>query len=225
MKPGTVVITRQYGLGLYMYPHRRHVRSNTMCSFLRKKNKQIYHLPYSVFEPYTNYCWQCDSSVDSSFNNTCSICHWVICPSCGACREPSCSSDALLLLDMSEPDNWEKVTGLDIDSFFDGLSTSRYQYLGQEEYKEAEMCCMALMNHKIQPLLIVDNFDMVLVYVEKSKIIEAEKIIKSIGGNLIPQIVFNKAHVSDSYTSGSCVLCGEVTDGDMLCPMCTNNVD
>ncbi len=29
MKPGTAVITKQYGLGLYMYPHKRPVRSNT----------------------------------------------------------------------------------------------------------------------------------------------------------------------------------------------------
>lgn len=224
MKPGTVVITKQHGLGVYMYPHKRPVRSNTMCSFLRKKNKQIYHLPFSAFESYKNYCWSCDGSVDSDVNATCSICHWVICPACGACADPHCSPDSLLLLDMSDPRDWEKVTGFDIDSFFDGCYESKYHYLGQEEYEEIEKCCKALMSHEIQPLLVVDNFDMILLYVEKNKKDEAEEVIISIGGSLIPPIIFNNPDDSD-YPSDSCIFCGEPTDGDMLCPMCADNID
>lgn len=225
MKPGTVVATRQYGVGIYMYPHRRPVRSNTLCSFLRKKNKQIYHLPFSAFEPYMNYCWNCECSIDSSANATCSVCHWVVCPTCGACQEPDCSSDSLLLLDMSEPNNWKKAIGFDIDSFFDGLSGSKYHYLGQEEHREVERCCKALMRHDIRPLLIVDNFDMILIYVEKDKKIEAEEILKSIGGNLIPPIVFSSINKAASCSSGSCIICGEPTDGEMLCSMCSENVE
>lgn len=221
MKPGTVVITKQYGLGLYMYPHKRPVRSNTMCSFLRKKNKLIYHLPFSAFEPYKSHCWSCESSVDSDVDTTCSVCHWVKCPECGACKPPSCYPDSLLILDMSDPSNWEEVTGVDIDSFFDGFSQNKYNYLGQEEYEEVEKCCKALISNKLQPLLIVDNFDMILMYIEKSKETEAEEIIRSIGGNLIPQIAFNNLPNTDS----SCIFCGEPTDGDMLCPMCANNID
>jgi hypothetical protein len=225
MKLGTVVMTKQYGLGLYMYPHKRPVRSNTMCSFLRKKNKMIYHLPFSAFESYKNYCWSCDSSVDSNTDATCSVCHWVKCPVCGECRNPYCSPDSLLVLDMSDPNNWEKVTGFDIDSFFDGLSESKYHYLGQEEYEEIEKCCKALISHEIRPLLIVDNFDMILMYVEKNKKNEAEEVIIAIDGNLIPPIVLKKPFAADPSSSGSCIFCGEPTDGNMLCPMCADNID
>lgn len=225
MKPGTVVVTKQYGLGLYMYPHKRPVRSNTMCSFLRKKNKMIYHLPFSAFEPYKNYCWSCDSSVDSSVDPTCSVCHWVKCPVCHKCKDPDCSPDSLLVLDMSDPNNWEEVTGFDIDSFFDGLYESKYCYLGQEEYEEIEKCTKALISHDIHPLLVVDNFDMILLYVEKNKKIKAEEAIRSVSGNLIPPIVFDNVCDTDYCSSGSCIFCGEETDGDMLCPMCAGNVD
>lgn len=225
MKPGTVVTTRQYGTGMYMYPHEKPVESGTICSFLCRKDKLIYHLPFSTFEPYKDYCWSCDSSVDSSLDLTCDICHWVKCPHCGACKPPECYADSLLLLDIAEPENWEQVTGFDIDSFFDSISESKFHYLGQEEYGEVERCCKALMEYKIRPLLITDDFGMILVYVEKSKEIVAEEILLDIGGSLIPPIILYNPADLERCNTGSCVICGEPTyDGETLCPVCADNI-
>ena len=224
MKLGTVVVSKEYGPGIFMYPHKRPVESDTMCSFLCKKNKLIYHLPFSAFEPYKNYCWSCDSSIDSYIDSTCNICHFVKCPVCGACKAHKCESASLQILDISDPSDWESITGFDIVTFFDGISESKYHYLGQEEYEEVERCCMALMDYNIQPLLIVDDFGMILVYVEKKEESESERIMLDIDGNLIPPIAFNNTIDMDCDSSGSCVICGEPTDdGDTLCPICADS--
>lgn len=208
MKPGAVVTTRQYGTGIYMYPHSKPVIGDTVCSFLCRKNKRIYHLPFSAFEPCEDSC----RSYNGSFGNT-----W----------EPSeFSAGPIQILDISEPEDWEKVTGFDIDSFFDSISGSKFHYLGQEEYPEVERCCKALMEYKIRPLLIVDDFGMLLVYVEKSKEIVAEEILLDIDGSLIPPIILCDPNDMERCGTGSCVICGEPTyDGDTLCPICADNID
>ena len=208
MKPGTVVTTKQYGTGIYMYPHSKPVKGDTICSFLYRKNNKVYHLPFSAFET----CEDSDGSYDSSFSSV--------------CKPSECCADSIQVLDISDPEDWERVTGFDIDSFFDSISGSKYHYLGQEEYEEVERCCEALMEYKIHPLLVVDDFGMILVYVEKNKEIIAEEILLDIGGSLIPPIILCDPNDMERCGTGSCVICGEPTyDGDTLCPICADNID
>jgi hypothetical protein len=35
-------------------------------------------------------CWGCHSSVDNSFDYECNTCGWIICSSCGACKQGGC---------------------------------------------------------------------------------------------------------------------------------------
>ena len=44
----------------------------------KKTEKQV--------EAYSNYCWRCKDSINSSYCSRCSDCGWYICINCGACK-------------------------------------------------------------------------------------------------------------------------------------------
>jgi len=45
---------------------------------------------------YKNFCWKCGyKPLETKNHETCSTCHWLICPECGACRKPECTTDGI----------------------------------------------------------------------------------------------------------------------------------
>ncbi len=222
MKLGAVVWTKETELGIYLYPHDRPVQSNTICSILSKQDELIYHVPYNAIKSYRNQCWHCHTVVKGDVDATCSICHWVKCSVCGACKRPSCSPDSLQILDATEPSNWMLVTGFDIDSFYDYFENDKYERLAKGSIEEVESYCEALIKNQLRPLLIIERDGLISIYVEIDNIPKAKETIDFIDNDMDDDDI-----IAEYYgRSGSCILCGDPTDdGDMFCPLCANNID
>lgn len=48
------------------------------CLFVvKKEGEQV--------SAYTNHCWNCSATIDSSYCERCEDCRWYICENCGAC--------------------------------------------------------------------------------------------------------------------------------------------
>lgn len=50
---------------------------------------------YGEVEAYTNHCWSCGSTIDSSYCYKCRTCGWYICRTCGACKSSCRNSDPI----------------------------------------------------------------------------------------------------------------------------------
>jgi hypothetical protein len=207
-----------------LYPHSRPVQYNTLCSVLSKGNGLIYHVAYNDIKSYRNQCWHCHTVVNGDVDETCSICHWVKCSVCGTCKRPSCAPDSLQILDVSYPSNWEAVTGFDMDSFFNYFENYKYECLEEGNIEKVESYCEALIKNKLHPILIINSAGLVSLYVELDNLYNAKEIVLGINAELYNNI---EDDILDSYfgPSGFCAFCGEPTDGDMLCPVCANNID
>ena len=225
MKLGAVVWTKETELGLYLYPHSRPVQRDTICSILSKQNELIYHVPYNAIKTYRNQCWHCHTVVKGDVDATCSICHWVKCSVCGACKRPSCSPDSLQILDESEPRNWAEVTGFDVDSFYDFFENDKYERLEKGNLEKIESYCEALIRNQLHPLLLIDNAGVVSIYAGIDNLHKAKEVVSTI--NEVLCINMDNDDSPDSYLRQPdvCAFCGEPTDGNMLCPVCADNID
>jgi len=226
MKIGTVVKTRITGLGIYMYPHEMPVEPDTICSVMSGKKNRIFHLPYSEIIPYNNVCWRCGCHVDSANEDTCPTCHWVTCPHCGACKRPQCESDGVIVLDANDPHGWEETTGFYYEDFFDDYANDEYYYLGQGLTEDVEKSYLELQKHQLQPVIVVNNYAIVSLYIENKYKQMARSTIHKLNIRLTYSIIDDMVFGDYSYSpSGECIFCGSSTYGDTLCPTCANNVD
>jgi len=227
MKIGTVVKINITDLGVYMYPHQKPVEPDTICSVLNRKKNRIFHLPYSSIIPYKNVCWRCGYDVDSTNEDTCSTCHWVTCAHCGACKRPQCESDGVIVLDANDPHGWEETTGFYYEDFFDDYVNNKYYYLGQGHTQDVEKSYLEFQKHQLQPVIVVNKYAIVSLYIENKYKNMARSIINKLNVRLTYSIIDDIFSNDYSYnrSSGGCIFCGSTTYGDTLCPTCANNVD
>lgn len=231
MKVNTIVYTKATGLGIFMYPHTTPVEPNTICSVLSRKSNKIYHVPFSNIKPYQNVCWCCHGDgVDSLVDPTCPKCHWVICPDCGACRKFECEEDGIIVLDANDPYGWQETTGYYYEDFLDVYRNEDYDSLGQGSPDDIEKCYLALLNHQLQPIIVVDIDDIgdnviISLYIDKNDFVEAAEIIDSLNIKITYDMFDMSFIYLDSDERGGCIFCGSRTYGDILCPTCAGNVD
>ncbi|WP_226037738.1 hypothetical protein [Aquibacillus saliphilus] len=67
---------------------------------MRKKQVDdlvIHLINQRYLSAYVYRCGNCKSEIDSSIDQTCAICGWVICSSCGTCKSKKCESKGFLL--------------------------------------------------------------------------------------------------------------------------------
>ena len=38
-----------------------------------------------------SHCWECKNTVDNKFDYECESCRWIVCASCGACKQGGCN--------------------------------------------------------------------------------------------------------------------------------------
>jgi len=74
----------------------------------------IKKVPQSDLQPYVYHCWNCYTKVDSSINDTCSECGWVICPECNECKKKACSPNDFIIQDGNHYSKLQDLTEEDL---------------------------------------------------------------------------------------------------------------
>lgn len=219
MKLGTIVWSQPSSLGIYMYPHERPINPNTRCSILSRKDNKIHHVSYKDIKSYFNICWNCQNPVDSIESITCPTCHWVICPSCGACMRPKCIDDYIVVLDELDSYGWEKSTGYNNKGFFDSNINKDYFCIAYDEILKIEEYYKMFLNNNIYPTIVVHNIEFASLFIEKEY---SEVVDNFVYGK--PEYIGEDFLNFTLYTS-KCIFCGATTDSDIVCPSCTSKID
>lgn len=168
LKPGDLVQIWDNTLGIYLYPHEREINAHTICSVILRSNKEIYHIRYGDMKSYEGSCWNCGHLLNNTEDAVCGKCHWVICSTCGLCRQNKCIDDGIHILYTWEYDNWEKLTGFDKDTFFSIALGYQFFKLHDGNVNEVESYYCELLKYDFQPILVIEEDYKVSLYIDRT---------------------------------------------------------
>jgi len=169
IKPGTTVWNKISGKGIYLYPHNVPVQPDSLCSVYSIDLKKVFQITVEDLKGYKNKCWNCGVAVNSISNNTCPVCHWVICPQCGKCSVHRKDND-IIVIDNKEDFMARKYN---IGDAFD----TRLLYFGKFEINEVEKYIEKLIKNNIQIFISPCDIGWADLFIYKEDKVRADNLL------------------------------------------------